>query len=433
MTVMRELGFMEARMHLLHAGFDGSTQGGLAMRIEGELDGTRLAAALERVKARHEILSCVIEEREGSLYFVKADVPLPLTLCSVDDDSAWRAVLAELNDQPLAASSLWRIVVLSRDVQGGAPVHDLLLFVHHALMDGSAADNFLEALLEAYAGVGQEGTVLALPPAAEHAVPPMLQLEREAWAAWQKSVPAANAGLAPLPHRAHAAQAARHTQFDTVQLDASLSAALEARARAAGSTLNSWLSAALIQAVGAHTPGRERLALYSTFSLRRLCAARIKPDDIACCMAIVGTAHALPVQDLEMVAREHHAALAKAVLQQTRQRSSYRLDELRADMASLKEATGFALDLAFTFGESRLKPQYGPLRVVHLYPIVNRRAGNVALAVHGVRFNGCCHLTFNRTDPLQSGQWAGQVRQAFIDALDHPNSFFFSRAMESTE
>lgn len=421
MVILRELGFMETRMHLMHSLFRGTTQGGLALRVEGDLDVERFTASLCVVKARHEILGCVIREHDDRFYFVKSNSNVPLLSVmrrTYDDD--WHTQLQELNNEPIPAQTLWRVVVLTPAGSADAPIHDILLFVHHAIMDGTAADTFLGDVLEHYAGLLPETEhPVPLPPPAEYAVPSSLQLNWDEYKVWQRDLPNANAALTVLPHNDEAPLSARQTLFDTVKFTATQTADLEQQAKSCGATLNSWLSAMLLSAVGEHTPSRERLVLHATFSLRRLCIPRIGETDIACCMAIISTIHDMPPTEIRDLALEYQGAFARAVLQQTKQPKRVILSELKTAMAALPELPYFTHDIGFTFGESRLKPQYGSLSLRHLYPIVNRSLGNLALSVHGVRLNGHghCYFTFNHTAPLQHKNWVEKVRQSFMDTL----------------
>ncbi len=403
----------------MHSAFRGTTQGGLALRLEGELDIERLIVSLRAIQKRHEILRCVIERHDDVFCFVTSDNDvLPFSMLCRANDADWRKQLERFSNELISARCLWHVVLLTPDSAVDDQTYDILLFVHHAIMDGTAADTFLEDVLEHY--VQSRSTPLQqipLPPAAESAVPASMQLDWDEFVAWQRGIPNVNTSLALLAHHELAPLAKRHTLFETVELSAAQTAHIEQRAKSRGVTLNSWLSAALLSAVGKHTPSRNRLVLHSTFSLRRLCAPRIGATDIACCIAIISTAHDVPPAGMRELALEHQGALARAVLQQTKQPKQVRVPELSAGMKTLHELAHFTHDIAFTFGESRLKPQYGPLGLRHLYPVVNRSLGNIALAVHGVRLNGRCHFTFNHTAPLQPKSWAEQVRRSFVEAL----------------
>ena len=422
MSVIRDLGFMEARMHLMQSGFNGTTQGGLALRVEGELDTARFADALRHVQARYALLRCVIvpNASTGQFCFAEPAQPaaLPLQVLERLSDTHWQTLLQSLNDQPLPASEqLWHMVILQAPAHQPQQ-HDLLLRVHHALMDGTAADTFFDAVLACYAqGSAQVLPDVPVPPAAEHAVPASLRLSWADYLAWQRAQPNLNASLPALPHQATPPLSARHSAFSTCALTAAQTSALEHAAKAQGVSLNSLLSAALLEGVSAAVPGRAELVLHSTFSLRRLCAPRIHPTELACCMAIVSTLHPVPAPSLAAQAQTHHAALARAVLQQIKQAAEVDTAAVQNGMAALAQQTQFTSDIAFTFGESRLKPRYGDLAVLHLFPVVNRRLGNLAVAVHGVRLNGACHLTFNHTAPLQDATVVALMQQRFMANL----------------
>ncbi|PXX79235.1 condensation domain-containing protein [Rivihabitans pingtungensis] len=422
--IHRQLGYMEARMHLMQSMFHGSTQGALAVRLEGELNIQHLHQALQRAVYDFPIMRTVIAECDGQPCFVDgASGALPVTVVAREQDDDWRKVLARLNDQPLdAARQLWRLVVLTptQVTPGQPPCHDLLLCLHHALMDGTAADTFLHRVLTYCthpACPPQDARPRSVPPAAETVLPTKMQMTWSEFVGWQREQQAQLPVLPPLPHLATMPLQARRTALATMHVDAGQLARLMDWAARQDVTLNSVLSAALLLAVDAHTPGREQWALYTTFSLRRLCAAQIDEHDVGCCMTVLPTVHRVSGQEVGSLAREHQHALARAVMRQTRVPVSVDVAQLREALMPLRHLTHFVSDLGLTFGESRLQSAYGDLRIRHFYPSVNRSLGNLALAVHGVRLNESLFLTFNHTVPLQSADWVDRVMSRFMDIV----------------
>jgi len=62
MEKIRELGFGELRMHLLHSLGDGTTQGALHVRIEGELDDKYLESVVETLLIKLPVLRATIQK-----------------------------------------------------------------------------------------------------------------------------------------------------------------------------------------------------------------------------------------------------------------------------------------------------------------------------------------------------------------------------------
>lgn len=410
----RALGYMETRMHLMHTLLRGSTQGVVALRVRGHLDPQRFVAAVEQVARAHELLRARIVERDGSFAFEcrrDAEANVRVLLRSSDDE--WLRVVQGEVESPLDPSrALYRLTLLA-DAPSSNDA-DIVLSVHHAIMDGSAVDNFLDQVLTAATNLGPvELAHHALPPPAEQMLPKRMRLSWADFCETQRSLGERLAVPRP-PYLAQAPIEERRTKTAFVALEATQVAALERYAEARNCTFNALASVALVCAVQTASPQRKRVLLNSTFSLRRLCSG-LGSDDLGCYMSIVPTLHdsSAGARDLGELAAEYHAALSAAILQNVRCPLEAPAEALRKSTLALLAAREFVQDVGLTFGESSLRESYGPLSLVHMYAAVNRSAGTLAAVVHGVKIAGKACFTLNYTAPLQSDAWANQVTARF--------------------
>ncbi|GAA2288391.1 condensation domain-containing protein [Nonomuraea roseoviolacea subsp. roseoviolacea] len=119
-----------------------------ALWFDGPLDREAMLAACASVVARHPVLSCVFEERDGELHLVPAAAKPPVEfLPSVPDPEAFveREIARpfDLERGPLARFTL----------AGVSPERHLLLFVaHHLVFDGMSKDVLVRDLAAAYTG-----------------------------------------------------------------------------------------------------------------------------------------------------------------------------------------------------------------------------------------------------------------------------------------
>lgn len=119
-----------------------------ALWFDGPLDREAMLAACASVVARHPVLSCVFEERDGELHLVPAAAKPPVEfLPGVPDPEAFveREIARpfDLERGPLARFSL----------AGVSPERHLLLFVgHHLVFDGMSKDVLVRDLAAAYTG-----------------------------------------------------------------------------------------------------------------------------------------------------------------------------------------------------------------------------------------------------------------------------------------
>jgi acyl carrier protein len=136
-----------------------------ALWFDGPLDRGAMLKACEAVLARHPVLGCAFQERDGELHLVPAaDRPPVAFVPAPDPDALLREEVArpfDLERGPLARFTLAEV----------APERHVLLFVgHHLVFDGMSKDLMARDLATAYSG----GTLepLPMPYGAATAIPP---------------------------------------------------------------------------------------------------------------------------------------------------------------------------------------------------------------------------------------------------------------------
>ncbi|WDG51053.1 non-ribosomal peptide synthetase [Pseudomonas chlororaphis] len=110
--------------------------------IEGDLDLNRLCLAVEGISRDYILFNHVLDEKDGQLFWVKADNPITL----------------EYFDSPCDAQSLVRTPFDLRQgplcrfhlIKTGERRYNFLVVVHHVLLDGLSGDEFYALLSEYY-------------------------------------------------------------------------------------------------------------------------------------------------------------------------------------------------------------------------------------------------------------------------------------------
>jgi hypothetical protein len=408
---IRRLGFGELRMHLMQTMLAGTTQGALSVRVAGPVSMAALHAAVAQVRRAHRMLGLAIEERDGEFHFVEqphetaALVELRPVAARIGD--GMRELQAENAILLDPARHTWRIAVVP--YQGEEQVHDIILVMHHAIMDAGGSDHLLHQVFSLMAGAPPAaGAPEPVPPSAESAC--LVATSWEQFTATQQALTQRTRAVHPPAHRHAAPHAARRTVGQTLKLGSAEAAALEARCAASGVSLNSYISAALMTAVGDCDPERKDIALYTAVSLRRLCPA-VADSKFGCYLSVVPTFHQArtPEADIAALAREHQAALQAAFLDYGKPPRDYSTTAVLAGMQGLARIDNFVNDIAFTFAESQLHARYGELRLLQSHVLSNRAAGNVALVLHGLKLNQEVFFTLIHTEPLQDPAWARRV------------------------
>jgi NRPS condensation-like uncharacterized protein len=161
-VLVRPLGCCERFFHLYSLAFP--VHFCLVAQIEGALDSTKLAAALEQVRRRHSALRvCIVDDAEAGPVFYRIDNPIELQAAPVEAAADWRrAVERELNlpfdtvrGPLMRATALW-----------ASDGTSILLTFHHAIMDALSGTRILHDVMRALAGDCLE-VLPPLPPVEE--------------------------------------------------------------------------------------------------------------------------------------------------------------------------------------------------------------------------------------------------------------------------
>lgn len=272
----------------------------VAVRLEGAPGAETLRGALDALQREQPLLRTRIAATDGGYRFEVDPAPPPVRLTALPrrDDEHWRqAAEEELNrgldggSAPLMRASYLHDRDGGEDASGNA---DLVLTLHHAIVDAAACERLVDRLLALATGTaGDPPTASGLPPAADVLLPPghrgsrgaarrlaflARQLADEAAWAWRRR--GAPAPEIPAAGRCHVLPR---------RLDAAATAALVRRARRRRVTLNAALDAALLLATVRHLPGGAAgLHRYVTFAdLRPYLKPPPDPDRLGCYISML--------------------------------------------------------------------------------------------------------------------------------------------------
>src|SRR5689334_15383132 len=155
------LSFAQQRLWFLDQLEPGSAAYNLSgrLRLEGGLDARALAASLNEIVRRHEVLRTIFSTRDGEpVQIVLAELRLPLPFIDLSDlplterETAFRQLCDEETQQPfdLSTGPLMRVRLLRLSNRE----HVLLVSLHHIVGDGWSMGVLIRevaALYEAYA------------------------------------------------------------------------------------------------------------------------------------------------------------------------------------------------------------------------------------------------------------------------------------------
>lgn len=395
MKKVRPLGFMEARMHLMQTELGGSTQAILAVALNGIIDQSIFFESVNEVSNKIEFLRSTIQEADNELYYAvrssfKPDIHIH-QLAHVED---W---IQELNHQNNCVSdparALWRIHLLS--VDSNPQQHFLFLIFHHAIIDAGTLDRILDQLLTTYSmrfyerdsgTLNRQVTDIDEPinPAAEQL---MLPVFTHTWKEFLADTAERNKSIpCVLPHDLVASLEERTTKTEFILIAKDISSRIEDYCQFHKSSVNSYLSACLLQTFHELYPYKEDVSLHSAFSLRRLCG--VKDAAVGCYINVIPMSFTQAVVSLSPreIMKAHQEALSKAVFSIQKLPRQYDLPALKSGVAAMASKKQFSCDMGFTHGVFTVKEEYGPLRIEFLCPTVNRRAANALFFVHGIQF-----------------------------------------------
>jgi len=142
----------------------------IALRLRNGPSTIEFQDALDNMQSRHLLLQSRIDRRWGRYVFdrLEGDVQIPLKHVQRTGDSDWeRALEEELNTRYDPSGPLLRAV----HVAGAKPEAELILVLHHAIMDGVSARLLLHELLCLSNGEPLEPPLSEREQLAQHAFP----------------------------------------------------------------------------------------------------------------------------------------------------------------------------------------------------------------------------------------------------------------------
>lgn len=424
MEKIRELGFGELRMHLLHGLGDGTTQGALHVRLEGGLNDKGLESVVEALLIKLPILRATIQKIDGRYYFCLAgknhqrNIFLDI-MVEKESPNLWQAKLEAENNLLLnSEQQLWRLVAVNYP---SVNYWDLILVMHHALMDAAGSeflfDQILGCLGNSYEIESLESTDGIFPSLEEDAV---TACEWEKYIGIQSNIKIKLASLNLQKHLSSVDIKDRNTKSQYFQINQNLVTQLEGFCETNQISLNSLFSAALLSSIALCTPDRKSFALFSAVSLRPLCQ-NVKERSLGCYLNVMPTVHSFSddsVSSIISLSREHKIEVQRAFLNTGRWiPKNYDVAIVENMISTLANSNTFGNDIGITYAESGLASQYGRLKVKHQYVIARRNIGNVALILHGLKSDRDIYFSLSHVEPLQSREWAILVKNKFIDLL----------------
>ncbi len=241
----------------------------LVFELEGPVDADRLRASAQALLDRHPNLRAAFRRRRGGqpVQVVPHRATLPwaqadLTAQGVDPEKAWARLLDEDREHGFdpAAPPLLRCTL----VRTGERRHRLLVTHHHVLLDGWSVSVLLRELLAVYAADGDPSVLTPVPPyrAFLHWLEGRDRTADEA--AWRNALD----GVTEPTRLAPSAQpGATDLAQARIELPADTGAALTARARSLGVTMNTLVQSAWAILLGRLT-GRDDVVFGTTVSGR---------------------------------------------------------------------------------------------------------------------------------------------------------------------
>jgi NRPS condensation-like uncharacterized protein len=423
----RQLGYMEARMHYMQACLNGTTQGCLALKVNGCFNQEQFSLAVESVVARIPHARCIIAERGNTPFFLEETTPtLPLNFESGVRATQWLQIFNRENNSALDHSSaLWRLTVCP--VEDMADLTYIYMSLHHSIADGTSADIFIDEIFKAYASIDGEiaQTDFEFLPPAENLLPAGLTQSWEDFNSVFNQVAAS-----PVQKKDEFVCSVDLAQRATKTLELTIApeklADIESYCKDINLPLNSFLSTALLRAYHVvkydMTGALHPVSFHTTFSLRRLCG--LGKNSFGCYMSVVPmtfTHEQLSCSSYELI-KVHHKKISQSILKLSRQPVSFNSQAIKAQVAGIANSRNFACDIGFTFGESNVRRQYNQLSIEHIYPTVNRSAGNIALVIHCLKYNSSINISINYTSPNQTDEFVNSVLAKFTENLSIHNA-----------
>lgn len=423
----RRLGYIETLCALGHDHLHGAAQGVSTATVTGPLTRPLVAAALACVQARHPLLRArLVGDGDGHAFVVANPAPpIQLVVRPRVDADEWRAVEAHEYAAPVdPAVALWRVTVL---LDPAGSDHTVIVVFHHAIADGVARLLFHDDLLRACAALTPNDAAFdmaaTLPAVTARPLPPPIESSLQgatSWAAFQAAIAADAADRPtpdPWPYARAVPVAARAPQMLLRALEPPVLAALHARTRAAGTTVNAALAAAMLRTAARLAGGRLTTSLATSINLRAHADPPLEQGDFGCFMVNVRTHHAVAAaDDLLALARAYREQLQARTPAQAHTPVDFDVADLRArlDPDVIERATAYPFRLGLSnLGVYPHPPAHGAFALTRIHVSTSRRAGLYAGFLHAVTLRGRMQLGLSFVTPLLDAAWAA----AFMDGV----------------
>ena len=418
--MLRKLGIFERAMLVSnkHSPFNIIS----VLRMQNAPTPDAIKSALTQLQQRQPFLQACITETGKDPFFEKLPNPdFPFKLIERENDHQWREIAEqEMNfhfDHQHAP--LFRATYLYQNGYG-----DLVLNVHHTIMDAASGMNLLDELLRICAGELTDRSPLQFAPVFETVFPPSHQGLRRALS---------TAGYALL-QLAEMVQFAWHTRdkrtpplhfggnghIATLILPEDLVNTLAHQGRKKGITLNSILNAALVLAVNRQLYKGESLPM-QTFAFADLRPYTVPPtraEPLANYISMMRfTVDATGEMDFWKLAVDLHGQIYRA-LKSGDKFSAALMSESLLKMFTTMKSMRFCATAVNYSGNVPLKTQYGEIKVVGLHGFVSAYDLGPEMASQARLFNDEIWWDFMYLDSDMNAALAGSILAEIISILE---------------
>ena len=410
-AMLRKLGILERAMLVSnrHAPFNIVS----VLRMESAPPPEKVKAALGVLQKRHPLLRAKIVEGQKQPYFESLpSIEFTFKILERTGDEAWReaAEIEMAAGHDSIVGPLFRAVYLYRDGRG-----DLILSVHHAIMDAASGVNLLDELLRLCAWEATQLPALEIPPAVEERFPApykglwrgiatmgyafsqMADTFRYQWRNRGKRLPPVRLGGG-----GHIA---------TLILPEDLADVLSRHGRKRGITLNTLMNAALMLATDRHLYGGESVTMRTfTFAdLRPFTEPPTPSEHLANYMTLMGiTLDVFGNREFWGLAKELQAKIYHS-LKSGGKFSAVLMSEMLLKTITRTKFMRFGATALSYSGVVALEKQYGDIKVTGLHGFVSGYDLGPEMASQARLFNDQVWWDFIYLDTDMDAEMAGKI------------------------
>ena len=301
--------------------------GVMMAHVRGPLRAQDLRAGLLRLQERHPLVRAHIEPGQRPRIVTTDARPIPLRTVRRQGGEDWRAEAEAEVNQPFSVGEnpLFRAVLIQGEKHNPGDQSELLLTLHHVLCDATSGTLCIRQLLKDAAALSSGAPLPAVEPLplrpalsdllAVGAPRMIAQVNSFVW----RFLAARARGPRKLRFDAEAPPAGRRTRFVDYTLDPAQTAALSARCKQEGTTVQGVLCAALLLALSADlgdeegAAGRRPLGCFSAVGMRDRLSEQLG-DEVGLFASQATTFHQVPPdRDLWDLGREVRSRLLHVI------------------------------------------------------------------------------------------------------------------------